>query len=198
MGSREVPYVGARRRGVRPFRALFKSEQKKAELLGLIVRLPIFLFHGRLWLPASYFLVFSMVRLGEFLYRVGWVISGLLLFDFPPTIVAYSGFVARLTNVNELVEIGFVCTAIACLSWLAGRALGYGLARIGNVKGIRERYVGSCRLLTAPYSLQIRSPHWHSNRLIVLPVRESRKRRTKSGRSPHRGSTSSTRPAAVG
>jgi hypothetical protein len=52
-----------------------------------------------------------MVRLGDFLYRAGWVISGLLLFDLPPTIFAYSGFVARLTNVDEVVKIGFACTA---------------------------------------------------------------------------------------
>ena len=53
-----------------------------------------------------------MVRLGDFLYRVGWVISGLLLFDVPPTIFAYSGFVARLTNIDETIEIGFACTAM--------------------------------------------------------------------------------------
>jgi hypothetical protein len=40
------------------------------------------------------FRVFSVVfsRVGNFLYRAGWVISGLLLFDIPPTIFAYSGF----------------------------------------------------------------------------------------------------------
>ena len=64
--------------------------------------------------PSLAFLVswFSMVRLGDFLYRVGWVISGLLLFDVPPTIFAYSGFVARLTNIDETIEIGFACTAM--------------------------------------------------------------------------------------
>jgi hypothetical protein len=61
-----------------------------------------------------------------------WVTSRLLLFDFPPTIFAYSGFVARLTNVDEAIEIGFHCAAIACLSWLAGRAMAYVLARING------------------------------------------------------------------
>jgi hypothetical protein len=93
--------------------------------------------------------VFSMVRVGDFLYRAGWVVSGLLLFDFPPTIFAYFGFVARLTNVDEMFKIGFSCTAIACLSWLAGRTMGYVLARIGKVKG-RRRLVGSCRFTGRP------------------------------------------------
>jgi hypothetical protein len=97
-----------------------------------------------------------MVRLGDFLYRAGWVISGLLLFDFPPTIFAYSGFVARLTNVDEMVKIGFLCTAIACLSWLAGRAMAYVLTRIGKAKGVRKQLVGSYRFpgrpLVAPNS----------------------------------------------
>ena len=78
-------------------------------------------------------------RVGNFLYRAGWVISGLLLFDFPPTIFAYSGFVSRLTNIDEAVEIGFLCTAIACLSWLAGRAMAYAIAHISQVKAVRVR-----------------------------------------------------------
>ena len=78
-------------------------------------------------------------RAGYFLYRAGWVISGVLLFDFPPTIFAYSGFVARLTNIDEAVEIGFLCTAIACLSWLGGRATAYVLARITTVRATRIR-----------------------------------------------------------
>src|SRR3974390_2300073 len=80
-----------------------------------------------------------LFRLGNFLYRAGWVISGLLLFDFPPTIFAYAGFVSRLTNIDEAVEIGFVCSAIACLSWLAGRAMAYALAHISQVKAVRVR-----------------------------------------------------------
>src|SRR6516225_4941831 len=81
-----------------------------------------------------------LTRLGYFLYRAGWVISGLLLFDVPPTIFAYSGFVARLTNVGETIEIGFACTAIACLSWLAGRGMGFLLARMGKVESARDSH----------------------------------------------------------
>jgi hypothetical protein len=76
--------------------------------------------------------MFSMVliRLGDFLYRAGWVIAGLLLFEFPATIFAYSGFVSRLTTAADTVFVGISCTTIGCLSWLAGRAMGYFLARI--------------------------------------------------------------------
>ena len=70
-----------------------------------------------------------LIRLGEFLYRAGWMISGLLLLDFPATIFAYSGFFPRLTNVADMIAIGFACTAVGCLSWFAGRALRYALAR---------------------------------------------------------------------
>jgi hypothetical protein len=42
-----------------------------------------------------------LTRLGDFLYRAGWVISGLLLFDVPPTIFAYAGFAAGWTNVAD-------------------------------------------------------------------------------------------------
>ena len=78
-------------------------------------------------------------RAGNFLYRAGWVFWGLLLFDFPPTIAAYSGFVSRLTNIDEAVETGFLCTAIACLSWVAGRAMANVLARLTRVKTARVR-----------------------------------------------------------
>jgi hypothetical protein len=71
-----------------------------------------------------------LIRLGDFLYRAGWVISGLLLFDFPATIFAYSGFFPRMTNVADTIAVGFACTAVGCLSWFAGRALRYVLARI--------------------------------------------------------------------
>src|SRR3974390_2724984 len=80
-----------------------------------------------------------LFRLGNFLYRAGWVISGLLLFDFPPTIFAYSGFVSRLTNIEEAIEIGFVCTAIAGLRWWAGGAMACGLGRINRVNAIGVR-----------------------------------------------------------
>ena len=56
-------------------------------------------------------------------------LSGLLLLDFPATIFAYSGFFPRLTNVADMIAIGFACTAVGCLSWFAGRALRYALAR---------------------------------------------------------------------
>ena len=65
-----------------------------------------------------------LTRLGDFLYRAGWVISGLLLFDVPPTIFAYAGFAAGWTNVADCIALGVFCTTIGCLSWLAGRAMG--------------------------------------------------------------------------
>jgi len=71
-----------------------------------------------------------LMRFGDFLYWVGWVISGILLFDFPATIFAYSAFAARLTNVYDTILLGSSCMTIGCLSWLAGRAMGYILARI--------------------------------------------------------------------
>ena len=70
------------------------------------------------------------MRLGDFLYRIGWVISGLFLFEFPATIFAYSGFAARLTNADEMILVGLSCVAIGCLSWVAGRAVRYVLLRI--------------------------------------------------------------------
>ena len=65
-----------------------------------------------------------LTRLGDFLYRAGWVISRLLLFDVPPTIFAYAGFAAGWTNVADCIALGVSCTTIGCLSWLAGRAMG--------------------------------------------------------------------------
>jgi len=65
-----------------------------------------------------------LTRLGDFLYRAGWVISGLLLFDVTPTIFAYAGFAAGWTNVADCIALGVFCTTIGCLSWLAGRAMG--------------------------------------------------------------------------
>jgi hypothetical protein len=94
-------------------------------------------------------------RVGNFLYRAGWVISGLLLFDFSPTIFAYSGFVSRLTNIDEAVEIGFLCTAIACLSWLAGRVLAYALAQISQVKAVRVRKL---QRMPSDHYTSVRSP----------------------------------------
>ena len=115
----------------------------------------------------SCFLVFSMVRLGEFLYRSGWAISGLLLFDFPPTIFAYSGFVARLTNVGETIETGFACSAIACLSWLAGRGMEFLLARIGKVESaLQSHRTLNCR--------QLRARHPVTTYLRAARTRESR------------------------
>src|SRR5262249_45018018 len=71
-----------------------------------------------------------LIRLGNFLYRTAWAISGLLLLDCPAMIFAYSGFAARLTNVADTIATGTSCTAIACLSWLAGRAMGHVLDRM--------------------------------------------------------------------
>jgi hypothetical protein len=111
-----------------------------------------------------------MVRLGEFLYRAGWAISGLLLFYFPPTIFAYSGFVARLTNVGETIEIGVACTAIACLSWLAGWGMGFLLARICKVESARQ----SDRTLNFR---QLRARHPPTTYLRAARTRESRQAR---------------------
>jgi hypothetical protein len=128
------PFAATQPSNIEALRALFKSEQKNFLDSAYSIRIGwrnIFGRHGRLLLPASYFQVFSMVliRLGEFLYRAGWMISGLLLLDFPATIFAYSGFFPRLTNVADMIAIGFACTAVGCLSWFAGRALRYALAR---------------------------------------------------------------------
>ena len=98
-------------------------------------------------------------RVGNFLYRAGWVISGLLWFDFPPKIFAYSGFVSRLRNIDEAVEIGFLCTAIAFLSWLAGRAMAYALAQISQVKAVRVRKLQG---LPSDRYTSVRSPAAHA------------------------------------
>ena len=126
-------FCGNAASNVTALRALFKSEQKNFFDSAYSIRIGwrnIFGRHGRLLLAASYFRVFSMVliRLKEFLYRAGWVISGSLLLDFPATIFAYSGFFPRLTNVADTIAIGFACTAVGCLSWFAGRTLQYVLA----------------------------------------------------------------------
>jgi hypothetical protein len=71
-----------------------------------------------------------IIRVGDILYRAGWVIAGLLLFDFPAMIFAYSGFMARLTSFADTITAALSCTAIGCLSWLIGRVMGYVLARI--------------------------------------------------------------------
>jgi hypothetical protein len=90
-----------------------------------------------------------VLRLGEFLYRAGRVISGLLLLDIPATISAYSGFFPRLTNAADTIAIGFACTATACLSWLAGRAMAYVLARITRINGVRVPHLPSERYAVA-------------------------------------------------
>ena len=82
---------------------------------------------------AAFQLVFPMIliiRAGAFLYRLAWVISGLLRFAFPAAIFAYSAFAAQLTNIDNTIATGSSCMAIGCSSWLAGRAIGYFLNRI--------------------------------------------------------------------
>jgi len=78
-----------------------------------------------------------LTRLGDFLYRVGWVISGLLLFDFPPSIFAYSGFAAGLTDAHDCIALGVSCTTLGGLSWFAGRAMRYVLSRINKTDFVR-------------------------------------------------------------
>jgi hypothetical protein len=70
------------------------------------------------------------IRLGNFLHRLGWAISGLLRFNCPAMIFAYSGLAARLTDVADTIATGSSCMALGGLSWLAGRAMGYVFARI--------------------------------------------------------------------
>jgi hypothetical protein len=82
---------------------------------------------------AAFQLVFPMIliiRAGAFLYRLAWVISGLLRFALPAAIFAYSAFAAQLTNIDNTIATGSSCMAIGCSSWLAGRAIGYFLNRI--------------------------------------------------------------------
>ena len=55
--------------------------------------------------------------------------AGLLLLELPATIFAYSGFFARLTTAFDMVLLGVYSTAIGCLCWLVGRAMGYVLER---------------------------------------------------------------------
>jgi hypothetical protein len=71
-----------------------------------------------------------IIRAGAFLYRLAWVVSGLLRFACPAAIFGYSAFAAQLTNIDNTITTGSSCMAIGCSSWLAGRAMGYFLNRI--------------------------------------------------------------------
>ena len=61
---------------------------------------------------------------------------GAYFFMNPTYSLSLLQFFSRLTNIDETVEIGFLCTAITCLSWLAGRVMAYVLGRIRRVKAI--------------------------------------------------------------
>ena len=77
----------------------------------------------------------ALIRFGDFLYRAGWFIAGLLLLELPATIFAYSGFFARLTTAFDMVLLGVYSTAIGCLCWLVGRAMGYVLVLLSHNAG---------------------------------------------------------------
>jgi hypothetical protein len=69
-------------------------------------------------------------RLGDFLYRTAWRLAGLLLFECPAAIFAYSVFVSRMSSARDTIMVSVASFTLACLSWLAGRAMQYVLARI--------------------------------------------------------------------
>jgi hypothetical protein len=129
--------------------------------------------------PGLIFRMFSMALsgVGSFLYRAGWAVSGVLLFDLPPTIFAYSAFFPRLMNIHEAVEIGFFCTATAGLSWLVGRAMAFVLGRINRVNAIGVRspqgiIEGGSRITLLPATCIE-----HSRRAVELHLTDSPSRR---------------------
>jgi hypothetical protein len=63
-------------------------------------------------------------HLGNILYWSALCVAGILLFELPATIFAYLGF-ARLTSDSEALTSVFICTALACLSWVVGKVLRY-------------------------------------------------------------------------
>jgi hypothetical protein len=67
-------------------------------------------------------------RTGDFLHSAGWGVVRILLFQCPVALFVYLGF-TRMTNVHETIVVGSVCIVLACLSWVAGWALRYILAR---------------------------------------------------------------------
>lgn len=69
-------------------------------------------------------------RLGDFLHWIAGTVVGLLLLECPAVIFAYSAFVSRMTSGYDVIKLGVASTALACLSWLAGRAMQYVLSRI--------------------------------------------------------------------
>jgi hypothetical protein len=48
--------------------------------------------------------------------------SAVLRFGFPAAIFTLFGF-ARLTNVREAFSAAFICSFVACLSWVTGRVV---------------------------------------------------------------------------
>jgi hypothetical protein len=80
------------------------------------------------------FMVVSMTafafRLGDFLHWVAGTVAGLLLLECPAVIFAYSAFVPRMTSGYDVIKLCGASTALACLSWFAGRAMQYVLSRI--------------------------------------------------------------------
>jgi threonine/homoserine/homoserine lactone efflux protein len=67
-------------------------------------------------------------HLGNALYWSALALAGILLFELPATIFAYLGF-ARLTSTTEALASTFIYAAMACLSWVAGKALRYVIGR---------------------------------------------------------------------
>ena len=66
----------------------------------------------------------------NFFRAAGSALAGVLVHEYPAVIFAYAGFFSRLTNIAD-VTVGIIaCSAGACLSWLAGRAMLNLLARI--------------------------------------------------------------------
>jgi hypothetical protein len=71
-----------------------------------------------------------VLRLGDFLYGMAWRLAGLLLFECPAVIFAYSAFASRMSSARDTIMMSVASFALAGLSWLAGRAMQYVLARI--------------------------------------------------------------------
>lgn len=67
-------------------------------------------------------------QLGPVLWRVGDIVAGIFLIGCPVAIFTLLGF-ARMTNIAEARAVGFVCIVMAGLSWAAGRAMSYILAK---------------------------------------------------------------------
>jgi len=61
-------------------------------------------------------------RWGRARYETVNAASTVLQFGIPAGISIILGF-ARLTNLRETLAAAFICSVMACLSWVAGRAM---------------------------------------------------------------------------